>query len=280
MKYNPVECVVDLMRRLPPQNIETNLETLCDVLPECTEAFYEAIDKPLEIAKCLKTGKDYLLCDFNRDGDSFRSPWSNEFYPEIESDLIPSAALRTLEVAFNDAFEVYRKLYYEGGISSVYIWEQRKGFSGAILIKKVNDANKQVRGAWDSIHMFEANINSNAVHYKLSSTVMLYTITSNDSVGTLNLSGNIRRVFELETQVQQANDHIVHLGQLVEEQEGKIRNTLQEVYFQKTKDIVNDIRSLPSLQEAQQRDAFRSSLNSRIQGMKISDSAKGEEYSA
>ncbi|KAI0225478.1 F-actin-capping protein subunit beta [Massospora cicadina] len=277
MKYNPVACVVDLLRRLPPQDLETNLETLCDILPDYAEAFYEAVEKPLEVSRCPKTGRDYLLCDFNRDGDSYRSPWSNEYYPPIESEIVPSAALRSLEVAFNEAFEVYRKLYYEGGVSSVYIWEQRKGFSGAILIKKVNDANKQVRGAWDSIHMFEANINSNAVHYKLSSTVMLYTITTNESVGTLNLSGNLHRVCELETLVQLTNDHIAHLGQLVEEQEGKIRNTLQEVYFQKTKDIVNDIRSLPSLQEAQQRDALRTSLASRLQGLKLPTSVEGEE---
>lgn len=27
----------------------------------------------LQVQKCRVTGKDYLLCDYNRDGDSYRS---------------------------------------------------------------------------------------------------------------------------------------------------------------------------------------------------------------
>ena len=28
----------------------------------------------------------FLQCDYNRDGDSFRSPWTNNYYPPIEDD--------------------------------------------------------------------------------------------------------------------------------------------------------------------------------------------------
>jgi len=38
--------------------------------------------------------------------------------------------------------------------------------------------------------------------------------------------------------------HIPNLGRMIEDQEIKIRNSLQEVYFGKCKDIVNDLRSL------------------------------------
>lgn len=37
--------------------------------------------------------------------------------------------------------------------------------------------------------------------------------------------------------------HIVNIGRLVEDMEGKMRNMLQEVYFGKTKDVVGDLRS-------------------------------------
>ena len=42
--------------------------------------------------------KDYLLCDYNRDGDSYRSPWSNEYDPPIEDGSIPSDRIRNFEV--------------------------------------------------------------------------------------------------------------------------------------------------------------------------------------
>lgn len=37
----------------------------------------------------------------------------------------------------NDAFDVYRDLYYEGGVSSVYLWDMEdSGFAGVVLLKK------------------------------------------------------------------------------------------------------------------------------------------------
>ncbi|CAF1571006.1 unnamed protein product, partial [Adineta steineri] len=37
----------------------------------------------------------------------------------------------------NQAFEQYREMYFEGGVSSVYFWDLENGFAGVILIKKV-----------------------------------------------------------------------------------------------------------------------------------------------
>ena len=61
------------MRRLPPQQIEKNLSDLIDLVPELCEELLSSIDQPLKIASDKKVGKDYLLCDYNRDGDSYRS---------------------------------------------------------------------------------------------------------------------------------------------------------------------------------------------------------------
>jgi capping protein beta len=38
---------------------------------------------PLEIAMDEKEGKEFLQCEYNKDGDPYRSPWSNQYYPEI-----------------------------------------------------------------------------------------------------------------------------------------------------------------------------------------------------
>lgn len=34
-------------------------------------------DKPLEIGMDETEGREFLKCDYYKDGDSYRSPWSN-----------------------------------------------------------------------------------------------------------------------------------------------------------------------------------------------------------
>lgn len=67
-----MDCALDLMRRLPPQHIEKNLSDLIDLVPSLCEDLLSSIDQPLKIAKDKESGRDYLLCDYNRDGDSYR----------------------------------------------------------------------------------------------------------------------------------------------------------------------------------------------------------------
>jgi capping protein beta len=98
------------MRRLPPQKVEENLMSLIDIVPELMDDLLSAVDQPLKVNICKKTGREYLLCDYNRDGDSHRSPWSNEYDPPIEDGVAPSAKLRKLEQAANEAFDTYRDL--------------------------------------------------------------------------------------------------------------------------------------------------------------------------
>ena len=52
---------------------------------------------------------------------------------------MPSERLRKLEVDANSAFDQYREMYFEGGVSSVYLWDLDNGFAGVILIKKAGD---------------------------------------------------------------------------------------------------------------------------------------------
>ena len=41
-----------------------------------------------------------------------------------------------MEIEANELFDAYRELYFEGGTSSVYLWDLEKGFAGCFLIKK------------------------------------------------------------------------------------------------------------------------------------------------
>ena len=69
---------------------------------------------------------------------------------------MPSERLRKLEIDANTAFDQYREMYFEGGVSSVYLWDLDHGFAGVILIKKAGDGDsKKIKGCWDSIHVVE-----------------------------------------------------------------------------------------------------------------------------
>ncbi|KAG0747371.1 hypothetical protein G6F57_000135 [Rhizopus arrhizus] len=67
------DCALDLMRRLPPQNVEDNLAKLFELVhPDLADELLSSVDQPLKVKRCSKSGKDYLVCDYNRDGDSYR----------------------------------------------------------------------------------------------------------------------------------------------------------------------------------------------------------------
>ncbi|XP_015604957.1 F-actin-capping protein subunit beta isoform X2 [Cephus cinctus] len=262
-----MDCALDLMRRLPPQQIEKNLSDLIDLVPSLCEDLLSSVDQPLKIAKDKESGKDYLLCDYNRDGDSYRSPWSNTYDPPLEDGSMPSERLRKLEIDANHAFDQYRELYFEGGVSSVYLWDLDHGFAGVILIKKAGDGSKKIKGCWDSIHVVEVQEKSTGrtAHYKLTSTAMLWLQTNKHGSGTMNLGGSLTRQVEQDAAISETSPHIANIGRMVEDMENKIRNTLNEIYFGKTKDIVNGLRSVQSLADQRQQAALRQDLAAALQ---------------
>lgn len=108
---------------------------------------------------------------------------------------MPSEWLRKLEVDANYAFDQYREMYFEGGVSSVYFWDLEQGFAAVILIKKTGDGSKKIKGCWDSIHVVEVVDKSSgrASHYKMTSTAMLWLQTNKQGSGTMNLGGSLTR---------------------------------------------------------------------------------------
>ncbi|XP_044740609.1 F-actin-capping protein subunit beta isoform X4 [Chrysoperla carnea] len=268
-----MDCALDLMRRLPPQQIEKNLSDLIDLVPSLCEDLLSSVDQPLKIAKDKESGKDYLLCDYNRDGDSYRSPWSNTYYPPLEDGSMPSERLRRLEVDANYAFDQYREMYFEGGVSSVYLWDLDHGFAGVILIKKAGDGSKKIKGCWDSIHVVEVQEKSSGrnAHYKLTSTAMLWLQTNKQGSGTMNLGGSLTRQIEQDFPVSESSPHIANIGKMVEDMENKIRNTLNEIYFGKTKDIVNGLRSVQPLADQRKQAALRQDLAAALQRRQAKD---------
>jgi len=172
-----------------------------------------------------------------------------------------------MEVAANDAFDTYREMYYEGGVSSVFLWDQDDGgFAGVVLFKKnatpdpSSKDNDDATGSWESIHVFEASERGRSAHYKLTSTVMLHMFSKGPAVGDVNLSGSLTRQNEMDASISDPSSHITNMGRMIEDMEIKMRNLLQEVYFGKTRDIVFDLRSMEGLERARQQRALQKEL--------------------
>ncbi|WWD16059.1 hypothetical protein CI109_100484 [Kwoniella shandongensis] len=287
------ESLLDLVRRLPPTRIESNVNALCDLAPEYADDLLGNVDQPLKLLRDEEQGKDFLGCDYNRDGDSFRSPWSNTYLPESTSGPTPSPRLRQLETSLNGAFDTYREMYFEGGVSSVYLWDledepeagKEMSFAGVVLLKKTlspssSDPETAPLGSWDSLHVFECHERGRSAKYKLTSTVMLVLETKTlakadgkgaegaEGKGNVTLSGSMTRQAEVDYPLTTAAGHIPNIGRLVEDMEIKMRNLLSAVYFGKTKDVINDLRSQSGLETKSKEDLLRAELAGKLGGRK------------
>lgn len=285
---DPLDASLELLRRLNPRSISANLGSICTLLQhensdagaELAQDLLSSVDTPLQVARCSETNKQFLCCDYNRDGDLYRSPFSNQYVPATGDDdsPYPSPVLRQLEIKANESFDIYRDLYYEGGgLSSVYMWDTaedveansiEEGFAGVALFKKDSDDNS---GKWNSIHVFEVIPEGRAAVYKITLSVILDL--HNSAAGSLSLSGCMTRQLET-TQVLSTEGeslewaHLVNLGQLVEKSETNVRNLLQDVYFDKLKDIMlKDIRSVGDMSEKRAEDSKQSELIKGLQGL-------------
>jgi capping protein beta len=67
-----VDSMLDLMRRLPPTRTEENLAALIDITPDYADDLLGSVDQPLKVKADRATGREYLICDYNRDGESYR----------------------------------------------------------------------------------------------------------------------------------------------------------------------------------------------------------------
>eukprot|EP01006_Ploeotia_vitrea_P043671 TRINITY_DN66762_c8_g3_i1.p1 TRINITY_DN66762_c8_g3~~TRINITY_DN66762_c8_g3_i1.p1 ORF type:complete len:304 (+),score=168.00 TRINITY_DN66762_c8_g3_i1:65-913(+) len=264
-----LESALSVMRRMPPSATENSLAGLIELSPQLTDELLTHVDQPLKVAKDPKTGRQYILCDYNRDGDSYRSPWSNEYFPEMEDGFHPTSSLRAMEIEANNMFDVYRKLYFDTGYSSVYYFnteeKEEDGFGCCFLIHKdVKSSANLTGGVWDSVHVFEVKrVQGNKYEYKLTTTVMVAMKVNNDKVGKVDLSGSMTKQESSKRPVDKNNPHISNMGTMLEEMERRIRNTIEAIYIQKTREVINGMRSANAA-AARAWESMTESLNAAV----------------
>jgi len=126
----------------------------------------------------------------------------------------------------------------------------------------------QISGAhWDSIHVVEVDPSEDgSLLLCLTSTIILAIKADFPLIDAFRLGGSLTRQTE-STLPSSAPDNVqivAAVGRLVEDAESKMRSALQEIYFGKTHDIINELR--PALPEGYLRnqDSFKQDLQNRI----------------
>lgn len=62
--------------------------------------------------------------------------------------------------------------------------------------------------------------------------------------------------------------HIHNIGKMIEDMENKMRNTMQEIYFGKTKDVVNELKSARELKAVNAQNVMQAQLVNNLKTTK------------
>ena len=184
-------------------------------------------------------GRNFLKHEYNRDGDSYRSPWSNTYFPpSAECTFFPSENLLQLEQKANDLFATYVKLYYDYATSSVYFNDtDTQGFNACFLVKKEMAGEKDIKqGCWDAIHVVACNMKeAPKVSYRVISTVMVTVEAESKSIGSMDIAGSsAKSTQETHTLPQNFGTadcdpdmyHLGIIGRMIESNEETLRNNV------------------------------------------------------
>ena len=199
-----LENCVSLLKKLQVSKFDETITALSNLIYEEDELLNEFLQKCDNRIETYKGEDEFIKSEYNRDGDSYRSPNTNKYYPPSEdSNIYPSEQYRELEIKMNKMFNIYAKQYYSPTtLSSVYVWElgenQSDGFAVAVLIKNELDVENNINSAiWDSINVLNItfpNSDNKTILYKLTSTINLTMNFKHKICGDVKLSGTICRV--------------------------------------------------------------------------------------
>eukprot|EP01083_Nonionella_stella_P063507 165013_1 len=262
-EQNPeIRHCLHIVRRTPPSDMEDNLERLIALRVDLEEELLQRVDTPFMVGVESITHKRFVLCDYNRDGDSYRSPWCNQYFPPIEDDelgdgLKPSALLRKFEIEANQVFDIYRQMYFESGVSSVYCWETDVigSFAACFCIWKSVSKDGAIHGgslgfqkivlcdgSWSSTHVFEVKSLKQRDHWKYTLTSTVFVILPKPT--SVDLSGFIvkQTVKSTKLDVDRGQSHLEIMGPMIEDLELEITRDLEGILFRNIPEVINGMR--------------------------------------
>ena len=241
-----IEQCLKMLKLTPVDDLEKNVFFLSNFVDQ--DDLMARVDLPLGVATDTKVNQQFLTCDYNRDEDSFRSPFSNEYFPPLEEEdepTFPPAHLRALEKFANEMFGYYVRLYYgKAAPCSVYCFDiDGTAFGSCWVVKKTLDDDDTLSGCvWDCKHIFEVRpgADGNTV-YKLQTNVLVSVNVASSSTGNMETRAHSQQTHSVSGVAKTDAQHVRHMGGLVESAEAYARNML-ETYLSKMKMVVNRVR--------------------------------------
>jgi capping protein beta len=138
MEESTINSALNLNRKLPPSKIPQNVAALSSIITDedQQDELLQRIDQPLGTVKDTNSGMEFLKCEYNRDGDCWRSPYTNEYYPQPHDEdmsdaFYPSGNLKDMEKGANTVLKEYAKLYYTNPLANAFFFETTESGFGA-----------------------------------------------------------------------------------------------------------------------------------------------------
>ncbi|EPT24616.1 F-actin-capping protein subunit beta, putative [Toxoplasma gondii ME49] len=275
---------VSLTRRMPPKLIDRTVAGVQHLCPDLSIQLLTRVDRRLRLCFDSEARKFFIACIYNQHGSSFRSPWTNAYIEGNDVSVLgavpqrrikPADNLRNLETTYNRIFDSYRRAYYEGGVSSVYLWSlpSEDGFAGAFLVRHALDGGVSgdgPRGCWESVHVVEVTQSTSNVHYRLTSTVMVDVDPPENAEANFYAGAMLTRTSEQSQKVTdlltgpEVPPHIGVIGPMIEAMEDRMRTAIERNYFAKAYSILDGmIRTRHNTKEPKKA-AFFSELSSSL----------------
>ncbi|MCQ2818060.1 MAG: F-actin-capping protein subunit beta [archaeon] len=264
-EYKPpcptIEKCIQLNQLLPVSELDKNIDAISNAIydyDDLLNEFLQKVDNRTTVSKEDPKG-DFIKCEQNREGDSYRSPFSNKFFPPTSDGRPPSGDLRKLEERLNEMFKVYVKNYYSPmTLCSCYCWDLgssiKDGYGVAVVIKtSINHSSSLNNGKWDSSNVMTVKFTEEGGKIKgqfsLVTSVNIGVGFRSKVSGDLSLSGAIARSSQKTKQIKKYDDLVAQteiIGEMIEDMESNLRATINEVYIQKSKAIIDTARANPT----------------------------------
>jgi capping protein beta len=248
-KLSPEAAARELLRHVDPDEVEDRLFDCIKLNHAVTDELLSTVDIP------LKTGTDsagnkFILCDYNRDSDSYRSPFTNTYTPSVSKGYLPPEHLRQMESMANKGFQSYLRQYFDYGVCSVYCWEvDDTSFGFGVFIKK--DLELSAQGA----HVLEGSISCADVcqvssipkrvkefQYSLVSSALV-SIRIGAKVGQkITLNGTVNDEKVATAGATSAIQHIITIGTMIEENADRFVEKIRGIYVGKMKEILSYLK--------------------------------------
>ena len=257
----PKTAILNLTKILPvSQSPILNLK-LCPffILKEEMKDIYKNFPLQFKINNSDPLGP-FIESEFNKDENSYRSPWSNKYFPPKESDKLLPNELRILEERLNQLIKLYLKVYYsEDAISSAYIMFQDESISNGFLCYVfIRSSIKNSENLKDDSFLESTNIISvkfmrersdtpNKEKIKIiykTNTIFLFQLELKNS-GNCTYSGT--KFCECSKTTYTTNyfdydKHLKYIGKSIEENEGNLRLKVDQIYLEKNNYICKEMR--------------------------------------